>query len=291
MNNITRTIYGAQLQTCLYLGKAVTYLENTTLNQKFGIAANTLPAPTERPSLAYYCWGNRGHQSVPGVSNISLNVIVQHRSTDAALYGQMPFVLRETNNDLSAVQRSNYALRRQETHNGTAYFAYYLRRLDLSNVRPSMYYSQIDDNSDTPDITAFVPTEANLSPTPPAINNVGTSVISADYVSSRARLEVLISEDDAREMLNVAKVIYGSEDYAIISELGLCTGVDRAITVSGFGGANFNFNEAIGVQIATHIATLISLVNSNRNSSFSVDVGANEPLFALSHTDGSVVQP
>jgi 5-oxopent-3-ene-1,2,5-tricarboxylate decarboxylase/2-hydroxyhepta-2,4-diene-1,7-dioate isomerase len=46
--------------------------------------------------------------------------------------------MRPLTSDLSASERANYALRREETHNGTVYACYYLRRLDLSSVTPTL---------------------------------------------------------------------------------------------------------------------------------------------------------
>lgn len=284
MENITRTVYGSHVQTCLFFGKPVTFSENTTLNQKFSILQDNLPSAADKIFLGGLVWGNRGHRLEAGANGIPRNEIVQHRATDAALYGQLPFVLRELNNDLSNTQRANYALRRQETHNGVAYWAYYLRRLDTATLQPNMYYTEVtNDSSNNPveQTNAFVATAANLSPTPPAISNTGTNVISADYVSSRAHMQIVLSEADVAEMLNVAKVIYGDESYAIISEMGLCTMANRMINAPSTGGGTFNFAEAIGVQIAAHVATYNSLMFNNTGIEIELEVGANEPLFAI----------
>lgn len=284
MENITRTVYGSHVQTCLFFGKPVTFKDNSTLNQKFSILHDTLPSTTDRIALGGLVWGNRGHRMEAGADGIPRNQIVQHRATDAGLYGQMPFALREINNDLTAAQRANFALRRQESHNGTLYWAYYMRRLDATGLTPNMYYTEVTAGTGgepVENITAFVPTAANLSPTPPAISNTGTNVISADYVSSRAHLTIKLTEADVAEMLNVAKVIYGDESYAIISELGLCTFANKQINAPSYGGGTFSFSEAIGVQIAAHVATYSSLMFNNTGAEIEMEVGANEPLFAI----------
>lgn len=284
MENITRTVYGSHVQTCLFFGKPVTFKDNSTLNQKFSILHDTLPSTTDRIALGGLVWGNRGHRMEAGADGIPRNQIVQHRATDAGLYGQMPFALREINNDLTAAQRANFALRRQESHNDTLYWAYYMRRLDATGLTPNMYYTEVTSGTGgepVENITAFVPTAANLSPTPPAISNTGTNVISADYVSSRAHLTIKLTEADVAEMLNVAKVIYGDESYAIISELGLCTFANKQINAPSYGGGTFSFSEAIGVQIAAHVATYSSLMFNNTGAEIEMEVGANEPLFAI----------
>ncbi|BAW19061.1 putative virion structural protein [Ralstonia phage RP31] len=285
-NNVTRTVYGADVMTSLLLGLPQTYPQYTTLNEYLSVQKDTLPAVDDRPSLGYYVWGNRGHSMIVGTDGIALNEVVQHRATDAGLFGQLPFVLREVNQDLTAIDRAKYVLRRQETRNGVVYYAYYGRRLDKSNLSVGMYYTQVQDGIAT--VTNFVPTQANLTPTPQQLSNTATNVINADYVSARARMQIAMTEQDVAEMLNVAKVIYDDERYAIVSELGLCTGVDKMINAPAYGGGSFQFAEVIGCQIAAHVAVYNPLLQTNTGVSIEMDVGVNEPLYALSAVDGSI---
>jgi len=60
MDNVTRTIYGAHLQTCKMLNKPFTVLPNSTLNQKFNISQNELPYQMNTQSLQYITIGNKG---------------------------------------------------------------------------------------------------------------------------------------------------------------------------------------------------------------------------------------
>jgi hypothetical protein len=284
-NNVTRTLYGAAVQTSLLLGLPFSFPEFTTLNQHLSIQRDTVPATTDRPSLGYYVWGNKGHAMIVGADNIPLNEVVQHRATDAGLYGQLPFVLRETNQDLTATERVKYVLRRQETRNGVAYYAYYGRRLDKSNLTVNMYLTEVQDG--VANTTPFVPKQSNLTPTPQQMSNTATNLINADYVSARARMLLAMTETEVAEMLNVAKVIYDDERYAIVSEIGMCTGVDKNINAPAFGGGSFQFAEVIGCQIAAHVAVFNPLLQTNTGVKIEMDVGVNEPLYALSAADGS----
>ena len=284
-NNVTRTIYGAAVQTSLLLGLPFSFPQYTTLNESLTIQKNVLPSVGDKPNLGYYVWGNRGHTSIMGVGGIPLNEVVQHRATDAGLFGQLPFVLRELNNDLTATERAKYVLRRQEERNGVQYWAYYGRRLDKTNLTAGNYLTQVQNGVGT--ITAFTPTQANLTPDPQQASNTATNIINADYVSSRARLLLALTEADVAEMLNVAKVIFNDERYAIISEIGMCTGVDKNVNVAAYGGGTFQFAEAIGVQIAAHVATYNALIMTNTGVEIEMDVGVNEPLYALSAVDGT----
>lgn len=250
------------------------------MNQKFGIQNGTVPVSTERPKLGYYCIGNRGHQLVVGGEGIPKPEPVQHSATDAALYGHIPFVLRLVTNDLTSTERARYALRREEQHNGDTYVAYYLRRLDLTNVTPIMNLKTVTNGVEQ--TTAFVPNSSNLNPTPPDIINSGVNVTDGQYVSASAVVTLSLTETDALELINVAKVLYNDEYYSIISEIGLCTGIDKVVQVTSSIGGTFNFNEAIVVQIASHIPAMIPLKFSNTGTDITLSLGATEPLFSLS---------
>lgn len=283
-NNITRTIYGANVQDNLFLGTVQEYPAFTTLNEHLNIQKDTLPNTTDRPALGCYVWGNKGHRLLNGEQGIPLNDPLKHKSTDSGLFGQLPFVLREMTNDLTATQRARYCLRRIEDRNGINYIAYYGRRLDKTNWKVVNYYTQVQDGQTT--TTPFIPTQSNLTPQPTQLSNTGTNLINADYVSAKAPVELYLDEQDVNDMLNVAKVIFKDERYAVISEIGMCTNVDRMINAQGGNGGTFQFMEAIGVQIASHVATYNSLPQSNTGVKISLNVGINEPLFALSVTDG-----
>lgn len=279
MENSTRTIYGGFIQTCLWLGVPPTYKPHSTLNEKFAINASILPSTSDIPTLSYYAIGNGGHQMVIGAEGIAVPEPIQHRGTDAALFKHLPFVLRATNDDLSPSQRARYALRRLETHNSIQYIAYYLRRIDKTNLVPVMEYKVVSNGETT--TTAFTPNTSNLNPTPPDVSNTGVNTVDGDYTSASARLNLVMTEDEISELLNVANVIHSSTSFAIISEIALCTGVDKVVTVNASGGGTFQFNEAIGVQIATHMPAFVPAKYSNTGATLAVDVGATEPLFTI----------
>lgn len=280
MENITRTVYASSVQTNLFLKTAQAYPENSTLNEKFGIQARVLPAATDTPSLNCYVIGNKGHQSVIGAEGIPKTEPVQHRATDAALYGHIPFVLRPLNNDLSQTDRAKYALRLEEVHDGIRYAAYYARRLDKTNTVAQMQVKTVVNGVET--TTPFVPNSSNLNPSPPAVASTGVNTTDGSYVSAVATLTLSISESEAAEILNVAKVLYGDEGYAIISEIGLVTSVDKVVNVTSTAG-NFTMNEVIVAQIAAFSPAMIPLNFNPTGASVVLNVGSTEPLLALSN--------
>lgn len=280
--NITRTIYGSYLQTCKQLGLPFVLAANTTLNEKFGIQQNVVPDSNQIPNMRYFSIGNGGHRMTIGAGGVAMPEPVQHLATDAALYKHLPFVLRETNNDLTTAERAHYALRRTEVHNGITYVAYYLKRMDLTGVAAAMEHITVTDGISS--VSSFVPDNSNLNPVPPVLSSSGVNVVSGDYVAATAKIGLVLSQIDAAELLNVATVLFNDDNYAIISEIALCSGVDKLVAVTGAGSASFNFTEAIGVQVVSHINTVLLMKFSNNGTEVLLDVGATEPLFNIPAT-------
>lgn len=281
MQIVTRTVYGAAIQSAHYLGLPYAPPEKSTLNEKFGIHQTETPGANERQAMQYLCIGNRGHRVISGADGIAYTNPVNHRTTDAACFGHVPFVLREMADDLPIDQRNLYALRRVEVHNNTNYVAYYAKRIDLSEVVVNLQHTQTSDGSK---ITApFVPSNDNLNPTPLIGQDDDNAVIetNGEYVSSSAVVTIPFNETDAAEFRNVARILYGDEKYAVISELALVAGIDRVLTGQSAGNTTVNYNEVIAAQVTAHIATYYHLVMQNNGFTFTSDVGIAEPLFAL----------
>lgn len=282
MEYITRTIYGAQLQSATLLGKAPKIHPLSTLNTKFGILADTLPSASEIPVMQYMAIGIGGHKYTVGGNGIAKPEPVQHRARDAACYIHLPFVLREVSDDLDAVSRAKYALRKEETHNGLRYYAYYLKRIDLSNTQVGAEYVTTVDGVEV--VTPFEPDSGDLNPTPPVLSPTGVNTVTGDYLAATAKLELSLSVDDVNELKNVATVLYGDDGYAMISEVALCSGVDKQVNTNGPGNTTFAFKEAIGVQVISHVNAFYPLKFSANGVEILLDCGATEPLFRLEET-------
>ena len=280
MKIITRTIYGSQLQTSKLMGIPHVFAPNTTLNEKFDIQSGVYPAADIPPDLKYIAIGCGVHQAITGADGIPYISPLNHRASDAALFRHIPFILREVNNDLSPSQRAKYALRKLETHNSRNYVAYYLKRLDLAGVRPEMQYSEVIDGVKT--TIPYEPTSANLNPVPPALANTGVISTDGNYLSCTASIPIVLDANDALELMEVARIIYGNELYAVISEIGLCTGVDKTVDGPGAGGNTISYMEAIGVQVASHVTAYYSMSFSNQGITARIDLDATEPLIGES---------
>lgn len=276
MEIITRTVYGAALQTAQLTGKPFTLVANTTLNEKLSVATNPTILADEYPRLQYVCIGNGGHGIRTGGTNMAVPVPLQHRTSDAAPYNIIPFVLRHVDDDLLSAERERYALRRIEQHNGDNYFAYYLRRLPLTASQVVMNHKTVNGANTT--VTPFIPTAANLSPVAPDINSSGTNVATGDYLTATLQVEFNLDDFDIEEILKACNIIYGNDDFAIISEIGLCSGLPRTVQTNGSGGSTINFDEVVATQIHTHISSFHALKFTQNGVNTTFDIGATEPL-------------
>lgn len=278
MKIITRTAWGSALQSALLHGKAPNILANTTLNEKFGILSGSALASTDRPSMKYFCIGNGGHANRVGGDGFQYNAPINHRAVDAALYRHLPFVLRPIDNDLTVTERARYALRRMETHANAQYFAYYLKRIIMTDVTTIIEHTVVD--GDTSVSSQYIPNLGNLNPTPPEMPSVGVISTSGDYISTAAILPLVFGAQDVLELIEACRIKFGNEAYAIISEIGLVSGVDKTVPVAGEGNTQFNMLEVIGAQINSFITTHHSVAFTNQGFVQDIEIGATDPMLS-----------
>lgn len=285
MKQVVRTVYGASLQTAIFLGVDYQTAENSTLNEKFAIIPGETLDNGERPYVGYFVIGNGGHQFIDGGDGIPRTLPNVHSATDAACFNHMPFALRTLENDLTSAQRQRYALRRIETINDVDYAAYYAKRLNLDNLQVVM--QRVEVNNGTKEEFDFSPTNENLNPAP---ENTGTNSVieaSGEYVNAFASLTIDFNAEDADLLKEAAYTIYGSEDYAVISEIGLVGGVDftrGGLPTGEDGGSSITFSDVKAAQVVSFISTFYQLNLQNEGFVFTGNVGISEPLFGTSAT-------
>jgi len=279
MENITRTIASAYLQTVQWIGARFVMQTNSTLNEKWSIQNGIAPTADQRPVVCAYAIGNGGHDLVV-VNGIAKPRPTQFKTRSASLYKHLPFVLRLPEADLTTAERANYAMRRLEQHNSTNYIAYYLKRIDFTSVVPVINYHTVSAGGDEV-VTAFTYTTDDLNPTAPTLNPDGTNIVSADYLSASAPVTITFSETDVEELLNVASILYNDQDLAIVSELALVSGIDKIVASVSTGTSTIQFNESIAAQCVTFINVFYPMNFNNQGVNISLDLGATEPLFSL----------
>jgi hypothetical protein len=273
MENVTRTAAGSELQTFLTTGVPFVLKTNTTLNEKFSVLAGT--QPTKTPTVKYFCIGNGGHSLAAGSDGTPLIDSVPHKATNTGLYKFLPFILRATNNDIDATTQAKYAMRTVVTVGGIQYYAYYLKRLDLSAATVSTVLQTVSNGVTS--TTNYVPGVDDLSPTPPNLSGSNVSVLSSQYLVTSCAIPISFTAQECTELLNAATILFGDPKYAIISEIGLCSGEDHSITLAG----GSTFMEVVAAQITSFINTAHIVQFTASGISGALAVGANEPLLVL----------
>ena len=281
MELYTRTYPSLSLQLAQYFGITLPILDHSTLNEALEIQTGASLGTNELPRVSYFCIGNRGHASETGINDFPLFTNKIHRARDTGFFNQIPFVLRPVDNDLTPQERADYGLRKIIDKNGSLYVGYYAKRIDKTGLSIKVENRNIDAQQNVT-ITPFVPSSDDLKPEPVDLSNGGVNTVKGKYISSTVSLIIPITAFDAEEIINACEILFGSQYYALISEMALVSGVDRNISVSDCFGGVFNFNEVICAQIADHIPVIQPVFSQRGGFTIAAEVGGVEPLLNLS---------
>ena len=282
MLTITRSIYGAQIQSYLNLGKVhATPTANTTINELFNVHHQTNPSSTDpQTSLSYFCIGNGGHRFDTNSDGLTKSSPIPHGAYDAGLYNYLPFIMRISTNDLTPTEKLSYGMRVPVTVGGVLYWAYYLKKIDTSSVTADLKRIVVTNGVKT--ISAFVPDNSNLTPQPPTIPSNGVITTDGTFLAVTSTLDLSLSVNDAVELSNVASILYNNPDYAIISEIGLVSAITKSVSLlnaSGQPAGAGNYFEALQATITSFTSTYHQLSYGNQGVDIFLDLGATEPLF------------
>ena len=272
MESVTRTIYGAHLQTCKMLSRPFTVLPNSTLNQKFNVFQDELPMINEYPTIKYIAIGNKGASYELTSDGFVLTTPIPHLARDASLYNFIPFIVRAQNNDLPSDQRQNYRLRVPITVGGVNYFAYYLKVLPISNVVPSVELRNVTDGQIS--ATNFIPDVSDLNPKAPNLSNVNLNNPNGDYLVSSAKLTFYLDKNDINEIIDACTILYNDPRYALINEIAIVSGIDRNLTYS----STLTYTEVVCAQITAFISQYHALNQNTSEVTIDLDIGSVEPL-------------
>lgn len=285
MKFVTSHIMGIRLQNIKLLGLPYTPVDHTTLNELFDVQSGVVAPNGVAPTMQYLAIGDGGHQDATTSDGLSYPMLVNHGPRDCALINHIPFVLREVTDDLGSAQQSQYGLRKAVTINGTNYYAYYLRKIDLTNVNVDLLQNTVSDGTTTS--TPWVPTTANLHPNPVLPSSTGVVTASGDYVSVQTILTVTLSESDIAELLNVAQIMHGNSNAAIISEAALVAGTPMPISAQSSGGGTITITEVVGAIVCSSLSRFYHLPSLNKELTLNFDVGGAESLYGVD--DGTTI--
>lgn len=264
--NACSTIWTRGMDMAQRLGVPYKPLPNTTLNEKHAIKINEVDE-SKYPTLQYYCIGVGG---INILNNIDTYNYSEHSPTDAALFEQIPFVMREVGNDILDSDKPNYRFRKIVTINNIEYICYYLKTIDTSDYDDKYY--KVSVNGDDESLAIFdTNTDAFLNPVPrdPAVT-IKKDV--TEYVVKKVKIPLLLTKEEVNELKNVLKILYGEDNNKYLTEVGVCTGIDKEYS---------DGVEATNVQIAYHYqfdtnTTILMLTDGYLNRS--LEIAGMEPL-------------
>lgn len=282
MKYVTSHIMGIRLQDLKLLGLPYSNVQNSTLNELFNVQAGVAVDPGKYPDMGYLAIGQGGHINEQTADGLGYQQLVNHSPRDCALIKHIPFVLRLPTDDLDPATQAGYAMRTQVTVNGTNYIAYYLRKIDMSQVQVQMLLNTVQDGVITS--VPWVPSSDNLHPTATIPSSTGAVTTSGEYVSVQAVVSVTFTQTDIDELMNVAQILYGNSNLAIISEAALVAGFNKTIQAQLSGGGTLTYNEAIGAIICSSMSSYYHLPSLNQSLTLTFDIGGAESLFGV---DGS----
>ena len=298
---VTRTVYGAAMQTSKHLRIPYDVLRFTTINEALDIDdivpfqpnpktrgmqyAQSYNADTDTGSLGiqYFCIGNGGHTIVSsGTEGIPFPKNKPHRSKDSGLYNILPFIIKPLEADLSRDERDKYRLRKVLEIAGELYVAYYARKMNVNKVAPVLVHTRIQDGIAIS--TPFVPSINDLNPPDPIIGQENDGSL----LSVTSKIVIDFDEQDVLRLKEACEILYGNANYAIISEIAICSGAEKSIIQEYPTGPNQtsenissqNLFEAVAVQPVVFIGHFFSAMNSSQGFTSTFDLGAAEPLFA-----------
>lgn len=300
---VTRTIYGAQVQTALAIGVDHIQEEYTTLNEAINDAVLNPHVPsvitrgmeyaapynhetdTREHRMQVVVIGNGGHANeIRGNNSIPTNVAREKYATDAVLRNMIPFVVVPAVSDISVEKRKRYRLRRTVLINNVLYVAYYGRHINSADLSAeSVLATTVNGNTQ---FSTFIPSINNMRPS----DVPTTAALTGAYVSVTAPHNLTFTEEDTQDLLNACSIMYGDPDQAMISELAICTCVDKPVIQRYPANGTQTPTSVNGSSIKESVCTQISIYSSmkpidieslNAGTSIVIELGISEPLLGV----------
>jgi len=266
--NSQRTLYGLEFQANGLINEPYVPRINTTLNEKYNLLPNEPIGADTVYGIKYLSIGTGGTPVATGSGVYSYS---EHGTLDAALFNQIPFVVRTVANDLTALEQAKYRFRIPITINGINYVQYYLRRLQASDITTDTYDISVSNagaeqltlfTTDTPKYLNPVP---RASPSPLNENN--------QYVSKMIKLRFSLTPTELDEINAGIAILYGPTTVLHITEIGVCSGLDKTIGT---------LIEALKVQIFFHISVDVDTkLRYDQTVGYlrSIELGGSEPVY------------
>lgn len=271
----TRTLAGSLLQTVKWANLQFEMMTNSTLNERFNVQSGVAPDAGDIPAMRYLVIGNLGHTFVVGKSKSQVPVTLPHGTNDAACYNHIPFAIRDVGDDFTAERRKRYCLRVIETIDNKERIVYYGRRIDTSLTKASVNVVTTKDGEVTS--SPYTYSTDDLKPKPPSYSTSGQTVGSDVSYMATAVFKIELDADDIAEIINANSILEGQLLPACISEIGLCTGVDKTVALPETSGS---YSEVIACQVNLFVGTFHAVGYASDGLTLTIDAGTGEPKMA-----------
>ena len=295
MYNGVPTVYSAQIQVALRRGSPHDVVEHSSIVEAIrkipeavlaGDRGQWIAAPysyqdTRQIKIACACIGNGGHRlRAESGALIPTFEPRPHMATDSGLFNQIPFVVKPINADLSAAERKRFCLRQTLMINGVLHAAYFGRVIpdtEIPNV--TTVKRIITDSSDVSN--EWLPTAADNSPS--LKDDAPAGVTEQVYVSASVIDHLPFTEQDVTWLREACLLLYGSESYAYISEIAVCTGVKREVTAryNDLGNSTSAYSgpmEYVGVQVTSFSYAAWDMTAHPTGFNMGINTAVSEPL-------------
>lgn len=307
MTIITQTIYARALAAQRKIGQPYELLPYSTINEALDnpqAVPNQAPVPTAGREvfapydaendtnsyvMRYMTIGNNGHRTVFGANlHGGMPAPMDWAANNSGMYWMLPFIIVEADHDLSQSERQKYCLRKVHYLNGQYYIGYYGLVISFPTGSPEYRIYRKENNVIT-DSAVFTPSMDQLVPTHPT----GDLTNNKTHVSVTQPYSAMFTTEMINNIVNACNLLYGTSAAAVISEIGICSAVEKTVTARYplTGTQNPSpitpglFRETVGMQIDTHVS-LVQPISFN-HTGFGVDlqVGGGVPLYPTSSTE------
>lgn len=269
--NAQRTLYNVDLYLNIMLRKDYKIIANTSLNEKFDILSK-VPVPAGvYPTLQYWAIGTGGNNVIGNATGFSYS---EHTPLDGALFNHVPFIMRPVTDDLTALEKSKYRMRKLEIVNDREYACYYLKVIPTVNLTTDFYKivtrQMPDGHKDSILYLVDMNDPTILNPTPRDRRVDINAIDSTIALSKLAKLEFNLTEEEIQELKKVYEL--KKIERGQITELAACTGIDNH---------SLGYAEATCTQVAFFFEIDLDLtVDINKNGSINkvLEIGGGEGL-------------
>lgn len=262
--NSQRTIYALDMQSHMMLGMPYETLPNTTLNEKYNFLTN-LTTGGAYPTIKYLVIGKGG---TPKFTD-SLIKHSTHTAKDAALFEQVPFVMKTHETDLSVTEQANYRFRFIEIHNGIEYVCYYLKVIPSIDLSRGIYQVNVVDSEGK--LGYFDTNRSDILSPVPAVNINYLDTANSVYLAKSMKVMFEMTADDIANLKEVYKILYNQP--INLTEIGVCSGIDTPTASGRIEAKSVQVNYFVGVDI-----NLVEDLDANGRFIRSIEIGGSEML-------------